>query len=64
MGRQLLEVAETTAIGKNCHSAYLYTYSFQSPEFYEHCGYRIFGKLEKFCGPHAKYFMKKALIER
>jgi len=64
LGRQLLETAEETALAKHCHGAYLYTYSFQSPQFYEGCGYRTFGKLDKFCGPHAKYFMKKALIKR
>ena len=63
LGRQLLRQAEMAAIEKNCHGAYLYTYSFQSPRFYEGCGYRIFGQLEKFCGPHAKYFMKKTLVE-
>lgn len=61
IGENLLRLAEKKASEKNCHGAYLYTYSFQSPQFYEKYGYRIFGKLEKFCGEHTKYFMKKKL---
>ena len=64
LGQRLLRMAEKSAVAKNCHGAYLYTYSFQSPRFYERCGYLIFGQLENFCGPHAKYFMKKTLVER
>ena len=64
LGRRLLRTVEKAALAKDCHGAYLYTYSFQSPRFYEGCGYRIFGQLENFCGQHAKYFMKKALVER
>ncbi len=63
LGRQLLRKAELAAIEKRCHGAYLCTYSFQRPRFYEGCGYRMFGQLDQFCGPHAKYFMEKALVE-
>ena len=38
--------AEETAIKQNCHGAYLYTYSFQSPKFYEKFGYEVSGKLK------------------
>jgi GNAT superfamily N-acetyltransferase len=34
-GTQLVEAAETEAVKRGCHSAYLYTYSFQQPKFYE-----------------------------
>jgi GNAT superfamily N-acetyltransferase len=61
LGTQLLCLAEKTASGKKCHGAYLYSYSFQSPQFYEKLGYRIFGELELFCGKHTKYFLKKRL---
>ena len=62
LGQQLLRKAELSAIEKGCHDAYLYTYSFQNPRFYEHCGYRVFGQLDNFCGSHAKYYMKKELV--
>jgi len=61
LGNGLLSAAEQKAIKKGCHSAYLYTYSFQSPEFYEKNGYAAFGKLENFCGDHEKLFLKKRL---
>lgn len=61
IGKKLLGLAEKAASEKRCHGIYLYTYSFQNPRFYEKLGYRIFGKLEKFCGEHTKYFMKKIL---
>ena len=61
MGKELLASAEKVAVEKGCSGAYLYTYSFQSPGFYERSGYRIFGTLEGFCDDHSKYFMKKRL---
>ena len=63
IGKNLLSLAEKTAFERDCHGAYLYTYSFQSPRFYEKSGYRVFGKLEKFCGEQTKYFMKKKLAQ-
>ena len=61
MGRRLLDLAEKQGINKKCHGAYLYTYTFQAQEFYEKSGYRVFGKLDRFCGSHARLFMKKDL---
>ena len=61
MGSELLYSAERKGIEKGCHGAYLYTYSFQSPNFYEKYGYVIFGKLENFCGDEEKLFLKKRL---
>lgn len=59
IGKKLLFLAEETALKRNCYGSYLYTYSFQSPKFYEKYGYRVFGTLEDFCGNHTKYFLKK-----
>ena len=59
IGKKLLFLAEKAASERNCYGAYLYTYSFQSPRFYERFGYSIFGKLENFCGESTKYYMKK-----
>lgn len=61
LGNELLSASERKAIEKGCHSAYLYSYSFQSPEFYIKNGYAVFGKLEKFCGEHQKLFLQKHL---
>lgn len=62
MGKQLLDRAEEIAVQKNCTGAYLYTYSFQSPGFYEKNGYGVFGTLEHFCEKHSKLYMKKRLV--
>jgi ribosomal protein S18 acetylase RimI-like enzyme len=61
LGETLLAASEKKAIAENCHSAYLYTYDFQAPEFYLKNGYNVFGKLDRFCNNHVKIFMKKRL---
>ena len=58
-GKKLLDLAEKTGSEKKCNGVYLYTYSFQSPQFYKKLGYSILGTLENFCGEHTKFFMKK-----
>lgn len=63
-GRQLMETAESESIHLNCHSAYLDTFSFQAPEFYQKCGYEIFGTLEAFPDEHKRFFMRKSLKQR
>jgi len=61
IGKKLLFLAEERGIKKHCCGAYLYTYSFQSPKFYEKLGYEVFGTLEGFCVNQSKLFMKKNL---
>ncbi len=60
-GRALLEMAEQEALKQGCFNAYVFTYSFQSPEFYKHLGYKVFGELEDFPPGHRRYFLKKRL---
>ncbi len=62
MGKKLLAQAQEIAIQKKCIGIYLYTYSFQNPQFYEKLGFQVFGKLENFCGSNSKLYMKKALV--
>lgn len=47
-----------------CCNAYIFTYSFQSPEFYKHLGYEVFGELEDFPLGHCRYFLKKRLTKK
>ena len=61
-GQKLLVTSEIKAMEKGCHSSYLFTYDFQAPIFYEKYGYKVFGKLDKFCDNHVKLFMKKRLV--
>lgn len=60
-GRQLLEAAEEKARKRGAKHAYLDTFSFQAPEFYQKQGYQFFGELTDFPVGHTRYFMKKTL---
>lgn len=62
LGKKLLAKAEKIAVKEKCFGVYLYTYSFQSPEFYKKYGYHIFGTLENFCHDNSKLYMKKKLV--
>lgn len=62
IGRKLIAQAQEVAIQKKCVGIYLYTYSFQSPQFYEKFGFRVFGELENFCNGNSKLYMKKNLV--
>jgi ribosomal protein S18 acetylase RimI-like enzyme len=61
LGQTLLAQAEAIAVDRACVGIYLYTYSFQSPAFYEKQGYRVFGTIDPFFGGHAKLYMRKML---
>jgi GNAT superfamily N-acetyltransferase len=60
-GRQLMAAAEAEGRQRGCHGAYLDTFSFQAPIFYEQCGYEVFGILEAFPDEHTRFFMRKSL---
>jgi GNAT superfamily N-acetyltransferase len=60
-GRRLMELAEDEARGRGAKNAYLDTFSFQVPGFYEKFGYQVFGKLPDFPQGHKCYYMKKRL---
>jgi ribosomal protein S18 acetylase RimI-like enzyme len=63
-GTQLLKAAEKEAGKRGSHSAYLYSYSFQQPEFYKKLGYKVFGRLDDFPDGYVKYFMKKSRLSK
>ncbi len=60
-GKALLLAAEQEAVNRGCLHAYVFTYSFQVPGFYQHLGYEVFGELEDFPLGHRRYFLKKSL---
>lgn len=60
-GSRLMAAAEAEGRRRGCHSAYLDTFSFQAPAFYERCGYEVFGILEAFPEEHRRFFMRKSL---
>ena len=60
VGTKLIKAAEEEAIKRGCHSAYLYTLSFQSPDFYEKLGYRQFVVMHDLPNDHQRLgFMKQ-----
>lgn len=60
-GIQLMEVAEAEARRRGAKNAYLDTFSFQAPGFYEGLGYEVFGVLDDYPPGHQRYFMRKKL---
>ena len=60
-GHRLLEAAEKEARKRGAKNAYLDTFSFQAPDFYEQHGYQVFGTLEGFPAGHRRFFFQKEL---
>lgn len=60
-GRQLMQVVEAKARELGAKNAYLDTFSFQAPGFYEKLGYKVFGELPTFPPGHERFYMKKEL---
>lgn len=60
-GRRLMERAEEEAKQRGARHAYLDTFTFQAPVFYEKLGYQAFGELENFPPGHTRFFMRKEL---
>lgn len=63
-GAELLATAEKEGVARGCRAAYLDTFSFQAPGFYERFGYETFGILEEFPEGHTRYFLRKELPTR
>ena len=60
-GKKLLERFEAEATARDCHSAWVDTYGFQAPGFYEKLGYREFGRLDNFPPGFSRLFYWKPL---
>ncbi|MCU1740943.1 MULTISPECIES: GNAT family N-acetyltransferase [unclassified Pseudomonas] len=61
LGGQLLKRAEDEARSRGCKGVFLYTYSFQAPDFYQKQGYQVMGVLEDCPPGHQRYYLKKSL---
>lgn len=61
IGQRLLEMAEETAVLRNCTRVLVDTMSFQAPEFYKRNGYEVYGVLENFAGSHQRIYFRKQL---
>ena len=61
LGSRIIVLAEDEARRRGCTAAFVYTVSFQAPEFYERRGYREFGEIA--CPPDGatRIFFTKSL---
>jgi len=60
-GHRLLTLAEEEALKRGAGNAYLDTFSFQAPDFYQQHGYQVFGTLQDFPPGCQRYFLQKKL---
>lgn len=60
-GARLIELFEAEGAARGCHGAWVDTYGFQAPGFYERAGYREFGRLEGFPPGSARHYYWKRL---
>ncbi|HEY0125132.1 MAG TPA: GNAT family N-acetyltransferase [Rhizobium sp.] len=64
MAGKLLEAAETEAIARGCHGAWIDTFNPQALRAYQRQGYAIFGELPDFPLERRRYFLQKRLSPR
>lgn len=61
LGRQLMLAAESEAQQRGCHAAFVNTFSFQAPTFYQKLGYTIWGQLEEYPAGYQRIYLQKKL---
>ena len=61
LGRTLLTAVEQQARDRGCRWAKLNTWDFQAPDFYERCGYSVYGRETDFPPGHTNFYMRKDL---
>jgi len=61
LGRALLTSVEDRARERGCRWSKLNTWEFQAPEFYETCGYEVYGREVDYPPGHVNHLMRKDL---
>jgi GNAT superfamily N-acetyltransferase len=61
MAGRLLEKAETEAIARGCHGAWIDTFSPVALKAYRRQGYAVFGELPDFPAGRTRFFLRKTL---
>jgi GNAT superfamily N-acetyltransferase len=61
-GTRLVRAAEEEALRRKCRSAWVDSYSFQAPAFYQRLGYAVFGTLDDYPSGHRRYFLQRRLV--
>ncbi|HEX6703338.1 MAG TPA: GNAT family N-acetyltransferase [Albitalea sp.] len=62
LGTALMRTLEQEAVRRGCHSAWVDTFDFQAPAFYEKLGYSCFGRLDDFPIGSTRYFLRRTLV--
>ena len=60
-GNRLMDLAESEAVARGCHAAWLDTFEFQARGFYEKRGYACFGELPEYPRGFRRFFLQKPL---
>lgn len=60
-GRSIVTTAERRAAARGCVGAWVDTFTFQSPGFYERLGYQCFGELPNYPRDERRIFLRKSL---
>lgn len=61
LGQQLVLAAESEAQQRGCRAAFVNTYSFQAPAFYQKLGYTVWGQLDNYPAGHQRIYLSKQL---
>ena len=61
LGSRIIALAEDEARRRGCTAAFVYTVTFQAPEFYERHGYRRFGEIAAPPNGATRIFLSKTL---
>jgi GNAT superfamily N-acetyltransferase len=61
LGSRIIVLAEDAARRRGCTAAFVYTVTFQAPEFYERHGYRRFGEIASPPDGATRIFLSKTL---
>jgi GNAT superfamily N-acetyltransferase len=62
LGSRIILLAEDEARRRGCIAAFVYTVTFQAPEFYERHGYRRFGEIAFPPDGATRIFLSKTLV--
>lgn len=63
VGTRIMQLAESEAVRRGCHGAWLDTFEFQARGFYERLGYTCFGALPDYPTGFSRFFMHKTLAK-
>jgi GNAT superfamily N-acetyltransferase len=61
LAARLLQVAETEAVARGCHGAWIDTFNPVALRVYQRQGYSVFGELEDFPRGGRRWFLQKRL---